>query len=110
MAELHGFTLVDLWLSPRFGAPRKTEASLLCDLRLLPNARQRRREYFYNLPFEQAVEVAQSLSHWKMDGIPSGAPSPLPSQTSARRKLPKEVSDLYRTDAQGQNTPECGQL
>jgi hypothetical protein len=78
MAELHGYALVDLWVSPRVTDPERFEASLLYGLRCIRGVRQARREYFYGLSFDRAVDVAQGLTDWRLgEWIPLGQHIPL---------------------------------
>jgi len=55
---------------------------LLYYLRLVQGVRQVRREYFYDLSIDRAVEVAQGLRQWQMEWawLPAGQPTPLRSQ------------------------------
>lgn len=61
--KAHGFTLVDLWVSPPLWSQGEAEDAAKEAL-TATGAQPENEEYFHQLPFEQALDVVLSLPLW----------------------------------------------
>ncbi|MFJ8509665.1 hypothetical protein [Streptomyces avermitilis] len=63
--KAHGFTLVDLWVSPPLWNQEEAEDAAKEAL-VATGAQVENKEYFHQLPFDQALDVVLSLPLWPL--------------------------------------------